>query len=75
MLLTNSQAAQRAAAADKMDPLAGTRSALDLHMHVLLDGKERTVNQWRKLFQQAGVQMTKQYLTRSLFIATEAGVA
>ena len=44
-------------------------------MHVILDGKERTVSQWRKLLQQAGFQMTKQYLTRSLFIATEAVVA
>ena len=58
-----------------MDALAGTRCALDLHMQVLLDGKERTANQWRKLLQQAGFQMTKQYLTRSLFIATEAVVA
>ena len=62
-------------AADKMDALAGTRCALDLHMQALLDGKERTANQWQKLFQQAGFRMTKQYPTRSLFIATEAVVA
>ena len=73
LLPANSQAAHRAA--DKMDALAGTRCALDLHMHVIQDGKERTVNQWQKLLQQAGFQMTKQYLTRSLFIATEAVVA
>ena len=70
LLLIYSQAAHHAA--DKMDALAGTRCAVDLHMHVLQDGKERTADQWQKLLQQAGFQMTKQYLTRSLFIATEA---
>ena len=69
----NSQAAH--CAVDKMDALAGTRCALDLHMQVMLDGKERTANQWRKLLKQAGFELKKQYLTRSLFIATEAFVA
>ena len=38
---------------------------LDLHMHILVDGKERSVDIWRKLFQQSGFYLENIIKTRS----------
>jgi hypothetical protein len=47
----------------------------DVHMMVVLGGKERTTNEYRELLGQAGLRMTREIPTKSGFAAVEAVVA
>lgn len=47
----------------------------DLHMMVVLGGRERTVNEYRDFLDQAGLRMTRAVPTGSEFVAIEAVVA
>jgi ubiquinone/menaquinone biosynthesis C-methylase UbiE len=47
----------------------------DLHMMVVLGGRERTINQYRDFLNQAGLRMTRSIPTDSEFVAIEAVVA
>ena len=55
---------------DALLPLMG-----DVHMMVVLGGKERTTDEYRKLLGQAGLRMTREIPTTSGFAAVEAVVA
>jgi hypothetical protein len=47
----------------------------DMHMMVVLGGKERTTNEYRELLARAGLTMTREIPTKSDFAAIEAVVA
>lgn len=47
----------------------------DIHMMVMLGGKERTANEYRDLVTRAGLRMTRLVPTESEFVAVEAVVA
>jgi len=48
------------------------RPVLDVNMMVFSNGADRSPNQWKEIFKQAGWKLTKGYATRSMLGWTEA---